>query len=330
VFLSYSRRDAAFVGRLADDLATRGIEPWLDTEDLPTDDEDRWRRSVVQGIRESAAILLILSPDSVRSASVERELTIAAEMTRRIIPIMHRTSALSDGVMFELAGLQRTDFVDQPYDIALDQLVQRIHAVPAEVESVRNAEGDHDADSDVESHVHGKWPMVAAVVGLVLALAGIGLVRDDGAGDDDARIATPTATERAGVSTEPTSGVVPAGSAPGAAERSTLIPWDVATATLERQDGTSASVKASSVALACDTGNLHFKNGQTISLELVESIRFDAINIDNRSADGVVKLLDGRELTDPIDTWNCPIHGTTELGPIDIQLEDIQRIDFSR
>ena len=109
VFLSYSRRDAAFVGRLADDLATRGIEPWLDTEDLPTDDEDRWRRSVVQGIRESAAIILILSPDSVRSASVERELTIAAEMTRRIIPIVHRTSALSDGVMFELAGLQRTD-----------------------------------------------------------------------------------------------------------------------------------------------------------------------------------------------------------------------------
>jgi hypothetical protein len=390
VFLSYSRRDAGFVGRLADDLMTRGIDSWLDTDDLPTEDEDRWRRSVVQGIRESDAIILVLSPDSVRSAAVERELTIGAEMTRRIIPIMHRRCTLSDGVMFELAGLQRTDFVDQPYEVALDELVNRIHAgparqadvtapanerlggsgdhhraaperdqegdtgsahVPVDVGSIGDVEGDQAADSKVQSQIHaapndlpqrtidrsgtrgGRWLVVAAVVSLiatVLALLGIRLLRDDGAGHDDARSAAPTATEHAGITTEPAGGVLPAGSTPGATERSTLVPWDVATATLERRDGTTATVNATSLALACNTGNLRFENGQTISLELVASIQFDAINPDNSSADGVVTLLDGRELTDPIDTWNCPIHGTAELGPIDIQLDDIQRIDLNR
>ena len=128
VFLSYSRRDAEFVGRLARDLAGRGIDSWLDTEDLAVSDEDRWRRSVVQGIRESSAMILVLSPDSVRSPAVERELTIAAEVERRIVPIVHRTCDLSDGLMFELAGVQRTDFAGQPYEVALTQLVRRVQA----------------------------------------------------------------------------------------------------------------------------------------------------------------------------------------------------------
>lgn len=128
VFLSYSRRDAEFVGRLADDLEARGVEAWLDTDDLPISDEDRWRRGVVRGIRDSTAVILVLSPDSVASAPVERELTIAAEIGCRIVPIVCRPCELSDGMMFELAGLQRTDFVDQPYETALDQLVRRVSA----------------------------------------------------------------------------------------------------------------------------------------------------------------------------------------------------------
>ena len=114
------------------------------------------------------------------------------------------------------------------------------------------------------------------------------------------------------------------------ADASTLIPWVKATATLVRKDGTSATVKAPTVGLACATENLAFKNGQRVSLERVRSIRFDAIYLENSSADGVVTLLDGRELTDPIHTWNCPITGTNELGSIEIQLKDIKRIDFQR
>ncbi|HEY1280641.1 MAG TPA: TIR domain-containing protein [Acidimicrobiales bacterium] len=126
VFLSYSRNDKAFVGRLKAELTGRRIDVWLDTEDLASADEDRWRRSIVQGIRESAALIVVLSPDSVMSGQVERELTIAAEAGRRIIPVVHRPCELPDGFQFELAGVQRIDFVEQPFDHALDQLVRRI------------------------------------------------------------------------------------------------------------------------------------------------------------------------------------------------------------
>ena len=108
------------------------------------------------------------------------------------------------------------------------------------------------------------------------------------------------------------------------------IPWSQATADLVRQDGTRTTVKAATVGLACDTETLTFENGQKISLEIVRSIQFEAIYTDNSSADGKVQLLDGRELTDPIHTWNCPVMAQNELGPVEIKLENIHRIEFHR
>lgn len=108
------------------------------------------------------------------------------------------------------------------------------------------------------------------------------------------------------------------------------VPWVRATAALVRKDGSSATVKAATVGLACSTQTLVFENGQRVSLELVRSIQFDAIYLENSSADGVVTLLDGQQLTDPIHTWNCPVTGANELGPLQVQLQDIKRIDFHR
>jgi type II secretory pathway pseudopilin PulG len=160
VFLSYSRKDAAFVRRLAADLEGADIDVWLDTEDLASADEDRWRRSIVQGIRQSAAIVVVLSPDSVLSGAVERELTIAAEATRRIIPIVHRQCELPDGFLFELAGVQRIDFTEQPYDKALNHLVRRIAAAPSAASSAPGLPPPHSSPSP-EAPVVGLPPVAS-------------------------------------------------------------------------------------------------------------------------------------------------------------------------
>jgi hypothetical protein len=175
--------------------------------------------------------------------------------------------------------------------------------------------------------------LITAIAALITALAGVVglLVQNDviGWGSDGRTSATTPAvadTLGGGDSDQAPSGVTTT----QPAVTSTLIPWDKATATLVRKDGSSATVKAPTVGLACDTQNLKFKNGQRISLQLVRSIQFDTIYTENASADGVVTLLDGRQLTDPIHTWNCPVTGTNELGSLEVKLEDIKRIDFHR
>ena len=180
--------------------------------------------------------------------------------------------------------------------------------------------------------------VITAVATLITALGGVLaiLVQNDIIGGSSDRgslvvASSPAAgagasQEGAGVTSQEASGVTSA----DPLEASSLIPWDIATATLARQDGTSAIVKAPTVGLACTSGTLEFKNGQRVSLERVRSIEFDAIYVENASADGVVTMLDERELTDPIHTWNCPVTGTNELGSLNIPLEDIERIDFHR
>ena len=170
--------------------------------------------------------------------------------------------------------------------------------------------------------------VITAVAALITALGGVlGILVQNGmiGGTNERRTQAVAHTPVAGDSPR-----VPEASITQPTNSSTLIPWAKATATLVRMDGTSTIVKAPTVGLACDTENLAFKNGQRISLERVRSIQFDAIYLENSSADGLVTLLDGRELIDPIHTWNCPVSGTNELGPIQIQLKDIKRIDFHR
>ena len=180
-----------------------------------------------------------------------------------------------------------------------------------------------------KSFWHTAAGVITAVAALITAVGGLLaiLVQNDIIGGGRDRETPAVAAAPGGASAgPPDSGATAAASAkaPG------LVAWDRATATFVRRDGTSATVKAPTVGLACATERLSFKNGQRVDLELVRSIRFDAIYTESSSADGVVTLLDGRELTDPIHTWNCPVTGANELGPLKVQLADIRRIDFHR
>jgi len=181
-----------------------------------------------------------------------------------------------------------------------------------------------------KSFWHTAPGVITAVAPLITALGGVLaiLVQNDMIGRSRAEVsrvevpapgepADPGRTGPAGPPRNPSQGLV-------------LIPWDRASATLVRRDGTGATVRAPTVGLSCTTAHLEVKNGQRIDMNLVRSIRFDAVYVENGSADGLVTLLDGREFTDPIHTWNCPVTGSNELGRVQIHLRDIGRIDFHR
>jgi hypothetical protein len=126
VFLSYSRRDAEFVDRLGRQLSGRGYDVWVDREDVVGGGEDRWRRSIVRAIRDSDVVILVLSPNSAVSENVERELSVAADNARRLIPVLLRECQMPDGFQYELAGLQYVDFSILEFDEAMRQLAVQL------------------------------------------------------------------------------------------------------------------------------------------------------------------------------------------------------------
>jgi hypothetical protein len=114
------------------------------------------------------------------------------------------------------------------------------------------------------------------------------------------------------------------------ADASTLVPWEKTTATFVLEDGRTMTVRAPTVGIACNTEVVELENGQRIELRLVSSIRFDAIYTESSSADALVTLLDGRRLDEPVHTWNCPVTGTNDLGPVQVELDEIRQIEFER
>ena len=60
-FICYARRDAAFVKRLLEALKTTGIDPWIDTEDIPA--AAQWRQEVLIGIQFCYNFIYIISPN---------------------------------------------------------------------------------------------------------------------------------------------------------------------------------------------------------------------------------------------------------------------------
>jgi hypothetical protein len=86
VFISYSRKDLAFVERLSNDLQAAGLDVWYDLSGL--DGGTRWGREIQNAIEESQCFVVVLSPNSVESEWVEKEFMYANSLKKRVIPLL--------------------------------------------------------------------------------------------------------------------------------------------------------------------------------------------------------------------------------------------------
>ncbi len=118
IFVSYSRKDIAFVRKLAGDLEKAGYPVWWDVSGLRGGDD--WVRVIAAAIKASDTFIVVLSPSSAASEWVEKEYTQALYLRKRIIPIMLEPS----DVPFGLNTINYIDFTaDDDYATNLNKLL---------------------------------------------------------------------------------------------------------------------------------------------------------------------------------------------------------------
>src|SRR5579864_1892096 len=89
IFISYSRKDMAFVDRLEPALKARGFEALIDRTEIYAF-EDWWKRIEVL-ITKADTVVFVLSPDAVASEVALKEVAFAASLNKRFAPIVvHR------------------------------------------------------------------------------------------------------------------------------------------------------------------------------------------------------------------------------------------------
>ena len=110
IFISYSSRDREQAEQLAELLASAGLSVWIDRHGIAG--AEQWATEIVEGIQDCTTFLLLISHDSVQSENVLKELSLASETRKRILPVDIYPTDLPTSFMYPLAGLQRVAIKD--------------------------------------------------------------------------------------------------------------------------------------------------------------------------------------------------------------------------
>ena len=125
VFISYSRQDTQIIDRLIRELEAAAVEVWIDREDIPGG--AKWRRQIVDAIEDADAVLVALSPNAAASDNVRKELDIAEDAKKTIVPVEIRRMDVPKDMVYQLAGLQRIDLATS-FDEGVKRLVESVRA----------------------------------------------------------------------------------------------------------------------------------------------------------------------------------------------------------
>lgn len=120
IFISYSRQDAPFARRLASALSDAGADVWIDVEDIPAG--MKWSTAIQEGLYQCEAMLVIISPYSMKSTNVEDEWQFYLDKRKVVIPVRLHPAE----VHFQLNRIQYVDFHEQPFDEAFDHLLAEL------------------------------------------------------------------------------------------------------------------------------------------------------------------------------------------------------------
>lgn len=140
VFISYAHKDEEFIHKLALDLEDRKVPVWVDHGDLHGGMD--WESEIKNNIRGCQVFILMISPRSMASQYVMKEIDWALEYGKPIVPLFYQNTKLTKAQEQKLSGFQYHFFNRGGYANNLTDLLQalRHHNVQADTDSAAVAQ----------------------------------------------------------------------------------------------------------------------------------------------------------------------------------------------
>ncbi|HEX8366453.1 MAG TPA: toll/interleukin-1 receptor domain-containing protein [Allosphingosinicella sp.] len=111
-------------------LNAKGVKCWIAPRDV--EPGASFARAIPDAIGESSAVLLLFSAASVKSPHVERELILADQLGKAIIPLRIEKIVDPGGLRYHLAAAQWIDWLEQR-DAAIDRIAARARGFDQEM-----------------------------------------------------------------------------------------------------------------------------------------------------------------------------------------------------
>ena len=128
VFVSYSRRDSEFVGRMVESIERSGKEVWLDTEGLV--DGEVFPHAIRTAIEQADSFLFVITPAAVESPFCESEVDYASDLHKRIVPVL-REPVADDQLPAEIRDRNWIPFTERdPFEPSMERLLTALERDP--------------------------------------------------------------------------------------------------------------------------------------------------------------------------------------------------------
>jgi TolB-like protein len=105
IFISYSSHDREKAEQLTELLASAGLSVWIDNAALNA--AASWSKEIVEAINGCKVFVVLLSPASLDSHNVIKEVALASEKRKKILPLDLEPVSLTSDFEYQLAGIQR-------------------------------------------------------------------------------------------------------------------------------------------------------------------------------------------------------------------------------
>jgi hypothetical protein len=127
VFLSHSTQDRETVDRIRDALQHNGVECWIAPDNILHG--ETWPQAITRGIGSSKVVLCVLSESANKSEEVAREICLAGDKRKILIPMRIEDVRPSEGLAFYFTNVQWLDAFTPPIDRHLWTIVDRVKEV---------------------------------------------------------------------------------------------------------------------------------------------------------------------------------------------------------
>ena len=122
VFISYSRNDSQKTDEIVRALERVNLKCWIDRSGHYSG--KNYKSEIVGKIRHSQIVLFVSSENSNKSENVIKEISVAVELQKHIIPIRLDYSSYADSIAYDLIGIDYINYEKEKEDFEIKVLTQ--------------------------------------------------------------------------------------------------------------------------------------------------------------------------------------------------------------
>ena len=181
VFISYASKDRERILHLVDRLESAGVSVWIDQ--MSIEGATMWSQEIVSAIRNCKVLILAISGNSADSKNVVKELALASEGHKNILPVYLESVEVPESMAYQLAGIQRVEFFEGNDDSGQQSVIRALAklgvkvseeaSIAAAAAPKRASHGSSHSATTIQAPKSegAAWGKITAAVGGVALLA---------------------------------------------------------------------------------------------------------------------------------------------------------------